>query len=74
MPALKSIARVKDSGKIDDLPLGTEKTVTQLDHKYNMKPGKTNWKGVQTLPWRCRFDEAQSDLNVIAKLKGWNEV
>lgn len=38
------------------------------------KPGKKyGWKGVQKLPWRKSFDEAQSDLNALAKKKGWRE-
>ena len=40
--------------------------------RYN-KPGKMRWKGVQKLPWRKSFDEAQSDLNALAKKKGWRE-
>ena len=40
--------------------------------RYN-KPGKISWKGIQSLPWRKSFDEAQSDLNVLAKKKGWRE-
>lgn len=34
---------------------------------------KYGWKGVQKLPWQKSFDEAQSDLNVLAKKKGWRE-
>ena len=38
------------------------------------KPGKTGWKCMANMEWRKRFDEAQSDLNAIAKLKNWGEV
>ena len=37
------------------------------------KPGKTSWRCMQNLPWRKSFDEAQSNLNILAKAKGWNE-
>lgn len=37
------------------------------------KPGKSGWKGVTNLQWRKSFDEAQSDLNLMAEEKGWNE-
>ena len=40
--------------------------------RYN-KPEKMSWKGVQKLPWRKSFDEAQSDLNALAKEKRWGE-
>ena len=36
------------------------------------KPGK-NEHGYKGLPWRDSFDEAQSDLNKMAKTKGWME-
>lgn len=38
------------------------------------KPGKSGWKCVVNLEWRKSFDEAQSDLNAMAKKKGWKEV
>ena len=39
------------------------------------KPGKKyGWKGIARLPWRKSFDEAQSDLNILAETKGWNEL
>lgn len=38
------------------------------------QPGKTGWKCMNYLPWRSTFDEAQSDLNALAKGKGWSEV
>ena len=34
---------------------------------------KYGWKGIQKLPWRKSFDEAQSDLNELAKKKRWRE-
>lgn len=37
------------------------------------KPGKSGWKCMANLPWRKSFDEAQSDLNAMAKLKAWVE-
>lgn len=40
------------------------------------KPEKKDgvgWKCIGYLPWRKSFDEAQSDLNALAKSKGWNE-
>lgn len=37
------------------------------------KPGKTGWKCMARLEWRKSFDEAQSDLNMLAKAKGWKE-
>ena len=40
------------------------------------KPDKTGdygWKGLATVPWRDTFDEAQTDLNMLAEKKGWNE-
>lgn len=38
------------------------------------KPGKLGWKCMAKLEWRKTFDEAQSDLNTTAKLKGWVEL
>ncbi len=37
------------------------------------KRGDAGWKCVRNLPWRKSFDEAQSDLNALAKKKGWGE-
>lgn len=37
------------------------------------KPGKLRWKCMANLPWRKSFDDAQSDLNALAKKKGWGE-
>ena len=37
------------------------------------KPGKSRWKCMANLEWRNMFDEAQSDLNAMAKKKGWDE-
>lgn len=40
------------------------------------KPNHINsngWKGVASLPWRNTFDEAQADLNALAKSKEWFE-
>lgn len=38
------------------------------------KPDKAgSWKAMKNLPWRKSFDEAQSDLNALAKKKGWEE-
>lgn len=37
------------------------------------KPGKKGWKCMGKMPWRKSFDEAQSDLNGLAKKKGWSE-
>ena len=41
--------------------------------RYN-KPGKSGWKGITVLPWRSTFDEAQADLNKLAKAKNWLEI
>ena len=41
--------------------------------RYN-KPGKLGWKCMRQLEWRKSFDEAQSDLNMLAKKNGWREV
>lgn len=38
------------------------------------KPGMTSWKCMNNLEWRETFDKAQSDLNSMAKLKGWEEL
>lgn len=37
------------------------------------KPEKSGWKCMRNLEWRNSFDEAQSDLNAMAKAKGWEE-
>lgn len=37
------------------------------------KPGKTGWKCMARMRWCKSFDEAQSDLNVMAKTKRWGE-
>lgn len=37
------------------------------------KPGGDTWKGVAKLSWRDSFDQAQSDLNGLAKKEGWGE-
>jgi len=38
------------------------------------KPGMQSWKGLDSLPCHQRFDEAQADLNRLAKEKGWEEL
>jgi hypothetical protein len=44
----------------------------------HQKPGKkdewSGWKCMARLAWRKTFDEAQRDLNLLAKAKGWREV
>lgn len=37
------------------------------------KSGSNGWKGLGAVPWRTTFDEAQTDLNLLAKEKGWAE-
>ncbi|WP_422447833.1 hypothetical protein [Thermoanaerobacterium sp. DL9XJH110] len=37
------------------------------------KPEKAGWHCMRNLEWRKSFDEAQSDLNMLAKAKGWKE-
>lgn len=37
------------------------------------KPGKSGWKCMTNMDWRKSFDEAQADLNEMAKSKGWEE-
>lgn len=37
------------------------------------KPGKRGWKSMASLVWKSSFDDAQSDLNALAKSKGWDE-
>lgn len=38
------------------------------------KPGKTGWKCMANMEWRKSFDEAQSNLNAMAKIKCWDEI
>jgi len=38
------------------------------------KSGSTGWKGVQSLPRRKTFDEAQADLDTYAQAKSWQPV
>lgn len=38
------------------------------------KPSKSGWKCMNNLEWRERFDQAQADLNTMAKLKEWKEI
>lgn len=38
------------------------------------KPGMISWKCMNNLEWRETFDEAQSDLNTMAKTKEWEEI
>ena len=38
------------------------------------KPSKSGWKCMANMEWRKSFDEAQIDLNAMAKLKGWDEL
>ena len=37
------------------------------------KHGDVGWKGMANVPWRKTFDEAQSDLNTLARKNGWKE-
>lgn len=37
------------------------------------KSGMNGWHGVKTLPWRNTPEEAQADLDRLAKKKGWLE-
>ena len=37
------------------------------------KYGDTGWKSLSSVPWRSTFDEAQADLDRLAKAKGWQE-
>lgn len=36
------------------------------------KPGKRE-HGYRQVPWQPSFDQAQSDLNILAKRQGWGE-
>jgi hypothetical protein len=38
--------------------------------RYN-KPGTCKWRGLHGVGWHQSFDDAQRDLNVLAKKKGW---
>ena len=43
--------------------------------RYNKDPDKeTGWKSMARLPWRKSFDEAQQDLNALAKDRGWTSL
>lgn len=43
--------------------------------RYNKQPDKeTGWKCMARLPWRTSFDEAQQDLNALAKDRGWTSL
>lgn len=42
-------------------------------HQKPEKKGSDGWHCLKALPWRNDFDEAQSDLNLYAKEKGWRE-
>lgn len=37
------------------------------------KSGGEGWKGLAAVPWRNTFEEAQADLDRVAKEKGWKE-
>lgn len=37
------------------------------------KNGDIGWKGLACVPWRGTFDEAQADLNGLARVRGWKE-
>lgn len=39
-----------------------------------IKPGKTGWHCVATLPWRKTAEEAQADLDELAGRKKWGKV
>ncbi|WP_434132171.1 hypothetical protein KIAC18_003960 [Sporomusa sphaeroides] len=42
---------------------------------FYKKPGKTgDGHGCRLTEWRESFNEAQSDLNKLAKAKGWQEI
>lgn len=42
-------------------------------YQDNKHTGSSGWRGSGMAPWRESFDEAQSDLNKLAKSKGWEE-
>lgn len=35
--------------------------------------GDVGWKGLASVPWRGSREEAQTDLDQLAKKKGWKE-
>jgi hypothetical protein len=37
------------------------------------KQGDVGWKGLSAVPWRPSREEAQADLDRLAKEKGWQE-
>lgn len=37
------------------------------------KHGDVGWKGLAAVPWRGSREEAQADLDQLAKKKGWKE-
>ena len=37
------------------------------------KQGDVGWKGLAAVPWRSSREEAQADLDRLAKEKGWLE-
>ncbi len=37
------------------------------------KQGDVGWKGLTSVPWRQTQEEAQADLDQLAKKKGWKE-
>ncbi|MEN6385228.1 MAG: hypothetical protein ABFD79_08505 [Phycisphaerales bacterium] len=42
---------------------------------FYLKPGKTGGgHAYRILPWQNYFDEAQTDLNMLAQKKRWEEV
>lgn len=38
------------------------------------KPGTLTWKCMRALPWRKTRKEAQADLDLYAKAKGWKRM
>ncbi len=39
---------------------------------FYQKPGKTGWKSMKQMKWYKSPDEAQRELDKIAKAKGWS--
>ena len=39
--------------------------------KSDKKDPLSGWKGVGAVPWRATFEEAQADLDRLAKARGW---
>ena len=37
------------------------------------KQGDVGWKGLAAVPWRPSREEAQADLDRLAKKKGWTD-